>query len=71
MQRIQPNPGAGVALSPVENQKPERGGHLPLMGGGIKSLAVLKRFVELAGGAERPVEVFPMAGEKSRPTERS
>ena len=75
MLRIQPNPDAVVALSrnlystePVEAQNLVRGGHLLLIGGGFKPMAVLKRFVELAGGAEHPVVVFPMASEKSRPT---
>ncbi|HEX5747175.1 MAG TPA: cyanophycinase [Archangium sp.] len=47
---------------------PVRGGHLLLIGGGFKPPEVLKRFVELAGGAERPVVVFPMASEESRPS---
>ncbi|AKJ00099.1 cyanophycinase [Archangium gephyra] len=67
MLRIQPNPDAVVSLS-VETQKPERGGHLLLIGGGFKPLEVLKRFVALSGGGEKPVVVFPMASEKSRPT---
>ncbi|WP_375770396.1 cyanophycinase [Archangium gephyra] len=68
MLRIQPNPDSVPALSPLETQPPAREGHLLLMGGGLKPLEVLERFVELAGGGERPVVVFPMASEKSRPT---
>lgn len=75
MLRIQPNPDSVLPLSrnlhsaePVETHTSARRGHLLLIGGGIKPLTVLRRFVELAGGGELPVVVFPMASEKSRPT---
>jgi cyanophycinase len=59
------------SLSPAASLNtlaPVKGGHLLLIGGGFKPPEVLKRFVELAGGGEKPVVVFPMASEKSRPT---
>jgi cyanophycinase len=56
------------SVEPVETPPLARHGHLLLIGGGLKPLEVLKRFVELAGGGEQPVVVFPMASEKSRPT---
>lgn len=43
-----------------------RGGHLLLVGGGFMPPEVLKRFVELAEGAERPVVVLPLASGESR-----
>jgi cyanophycinase len=58
----------GCAAVRVRDVEPARGGHLLLIGGGFKPLEVLKRFVELAGGGERPVVVFPMASEESRPS---
>jgi cyanophycinase len=53
---------------PAEARAPVRGGHLLLLGGGFKPPEVMKRFVELAGGGDKPVVVFPMASEESRPT---
>lgn len=52
----------------VKTRVPVRGGHLLLIGGGFKPPELLRRFVELAGGGEKPVVVFPLASEKSRPT---
>ncbi|WP_257462343.1 cyanophycinase [Archangium lipolyticum] len=52
----------------VEPRAPVRSGHLLLIGGGFKPPEIMKRFVELAGGGEKPVVVFPLASEKSRPT---
>jgi cyanophycinase len=52
----------------VEARTPVRCGHMLLIGGGYKPPEVLRHFVELAGGGEKPVVVFPLASEKSRPT---
>jgi cyanophycinase len=52
----------------VKTRAPVRSGHLLLIGGGFKPPEVMKRLVELAGGGEKPVVVFPLASEKSRPT---
>lgn len=38
-------------------------GSLVIVGGGLRDLAILKRFLELAGGADAPVVVIPTAGE--------
>ena len=53
---------------PTPAQALTRSGHLLLIGGGFKPPEVLRRFVELAGGGERPVGVLPLASEKSRPS---
>ncbi|HEX8437028.1 cyanophycinase [Archangium sp.] len=55
-------------VPPVEARTSVRCGHLLLLGGGYKPPEVLSQFVELAGGGEKPVVVFPLASEKSRPT---
>ncbi|MBI4471801.1 MAG: cyanophycinase, partial [Acidobacteria bacterium] len=37
-------------------------GSLVIVGGGIRDLGILKRFIELAGGPESPIVVIPTAG---------
>lgn len=39
-------------------------GSLVIVGGGLRDLAILKRFLELAGGADAPIVVIPTAGEE-------
>jgi cyanophycinase len=41
------------------------GGHLVLNGGGSKPEVVMKKFIELAGGAEGRIVVFPTASDES------
>jgi len=41
-------------------------GHLVLIGGGSKPRAALAKFVELAGGPDAPIVVFPTASERRR-----
>lgn len=38
-------------------------GSLVVVGGGLRDQAIVKRFVELAGGADAPIVVIPTAGE--------
>ena len=57
-----------LTAPPLEARNAVRSGHLLLIGGGFKPLEVLSHFVTLAGGGEKPVVVFPLASEKSRPT---
>ena len=57
-----------LTAPPLEARNAVRSGHLLLIGGGFKPLEVLRHFVTLAGGGEKPVVVFPLASEKSRPT---
>jgi cyanophycinase len=47
---------------------PAKGGHLLLIGGGVRPPEVMRHFVTLAGGGDKPVVVLPMASEESRPT---
>lgn len=56
----------GTASQPRARAQPSRGGHLLLLGGGFMPPEVMHRFVELAGGGERPVVVLPMASGESR-----
>jgi cyanophycinase len=57
---------SAVAQAQVPKAEPSAGGHLLLIGGGYRPPEVMARFIELAGGAERPLVVFPMASEDSR-----
>ena len=57
-----------LAVPPLEARNEVRVGHLLLIGGGFKPPEVLRHFVTLAGGGEKPVVVFPLASDKSRPT---
>lgn len=47
------------------------GGHLLLIGGGVRPPEVMRQFVTLAGGGDKPVVVLPLASEESRPTART
>jgi cyanophycinase len=44
---------------------PAPGGHLVLIGGGDKPPEAMRRFVELAGGPDAPIVVFPTASEEA------
>jgi cyanophycinase len=48
-------------VAPVAAQEAPPRGHLILIGGGDKPKAVMEKFVELAGGRDAPVVVFPTA----------
>lgn len=57
---------SAVAQAQAPQAEGSAGGHLLLVGGGYRPPEVMARFIELAGGAERPLVVFPMASEESR-----
>jgi cyanophycinase len=63
-----PNEPVLASTAAIEPQSQTRGGHLLLIGGGYKPPEVMKHFVALAGGGERPVVVLPLASDESRPT---
>lgn len=44
---------------------PAPGGHLVLIGGGDKPPEAMRKFVELAGGPDAPIVVFPTASEEA------
>ena len=56
--------GCAVAAAAASDE-PVRGGHLVLNGGGSKPAEVMEKFIELAGGIEADIVVFPTASEES------
>jgi cyanophycinase len=61
-----PDPSPAPSPSPTPAGPPEVGpvkGTLVIVGGGLKSEAILKRFVDLAGGPEASLVMIPTAGE--------
>jgi cyanophycinase len=61
-----PSPSPSSAATPPPRSAPEIGparGTLVIVGGGLKSEAILKRFIDLAGGPEAKLVVIPTAGE--------
>ena len=61
-----PSPAPAASPSPAPSGPPEVGpakGTLLIVGGGLKGEAILKRFLDLAGGAEASVVMIPTAGE--------
>ncbi len=56
-------PNVSPPLTALPN---EVGGHLLLIGGGAKPTPVVDLFIRLAGGAEAPIIVLPLASEDSR-----
>ena len=57
----------GASSAPRPSATAPRG-HLLLIGGGTRPPEVMRRFVTLAGGGDKPVVVMPLASEESRPT---
>ena len=55
--------GCAVASAAAANQ-PLQGGHLVLNGGGSKPAVVMETFIELAGGPDADIVVFPTASEE-------
>jgi cyanophycinase len=62
-----PAPATSPSPPPSPSPGPPRfgpaHGTLVIVGGGLKSEAILRRFVDLAGGPEAPVVMIPTAGE--------
>src|SRR5262249_18257427 len=61
-----PLPAAPPSPPPTPPGPPQFGpahGTLVIVGGGLKSEAILKRFVDLAGGPDAPIVMIPTAGE--------
>lgn len=56
---------AAVALATLATATDPQG-HLVLIGGGDKPRSVMEKFVELAGGRDAPLVVFPTASERRR-----
>ncbi len=56
--------GCAVASAAAANQ-PLQGGHLVLNGGGSKPAVAMEKFIDLAGGIEADIVVFPTASEES------
>jgi cyanophycinase len=57
--------GLAAVPAPAISAAPAPGGHLVLIGGGEKPLAAMQKFVELAGGKDAPIVVFPTASEEA------
>ena len=57
--------GLTAAPAPVLAGAPAQGGHLVLIGGGDKPPDAMRKFVELAGGPDAPIVVFPTASEEA------
>jgi cyanophycinase len=51
-----------AAPVPAQEVGPAKGS-LVIVGGGLRDVAILKRFLELAGGVDAPIVVIPTAGE--------
>src|ERR1041384_3140719 len=56
-----PFPSPSPSVGPPEVGPPK--GSLVIVGGGLRSEAILKRFLDLAGGPEASLVVIPTAGE--------
>ena len=52
---------AGVSAN-AQVHGPEKG-HLVIVGGAMQDPAIVKRFIDLAGGSEAPIVIIPTAGE--------
>ena len=55
---------AACATAPLATAEEASRGHLVLNGGGSKPDVVMEKFVELAGGPEAPIVIFPTASEE-------
>jgi cyanophycinase len=56
-----PSPSPSPSVAPPEIGPPK--GSLVIVGGGLRSEAILKRFLDLAGGPESSLVIIPTAGE--------
>src|SRR5437773_9372421 len=52
----------GSAVSAIASEVGPPKGTLVIVGGGIRDLGILTRFIELAGGPDAPIVVVPTAG---------
>src|SRR5262245_38766127 len=53
---------ASVSLSAANVHGPEKG-TLVIVGGNMQDPAIVKRFIDLAGGPDAPIVIIPTAGE--------
>lgn len=57
---------AGVAHPGAAQDVGPKSGALVVVGGGLRDQAIVKRFLELAGGVDAPIVVIPTAGEEDQ-----
>ena len=53
----------GAAVSGAAQQVGPKTGSLVIVGGAMQDPAIVKRFIDLAGGPDAPIVIFPTAGE--------